>query len=698
MEKQILEQLAKRHDGLRKAELRRLVGANAKDQAREFHERLRDLLQRGAVVRQGRGRYGLPKAKDGQVGILSVNVRGFGFVACEGEEKDYFIPPSKLGNAFAGDRVRVRLIETTERGPVGAVEAVLERGHTVLTGEYSEAGPAPALRPIRRDYPEEIPLAFASGDMPDESLGEGDWIMAELVFPEDDSRRLKARYLRKLNDATTLTEDIDAIIAEFALPPPYSEEERQRAAQTVVRPIKRRDLGGLTVMTIDPVDAKDFDDAISLQATERPDVVRIGIHIADVAAYVVPGSELDMAARRRSFTAYLPGHTLPMLPKPLAADLCSLREGLPRPAHSVFLEVHAESGEVLARERCHTILTVTKRLTFGDVEEALAGSPPESWPPAVRDTIRELGKLAVAMREKRRREEGFLELATAEVRVLYEDEPPAIIGFQESRPNPAHQLVEEFMLAANVAVAEEFVAKSMPGIYRVHAEPKQSDIGEFRDWTRSALGLKPGRLESRGSVNAFLAQLQGSRPEQIVLNAFLRTLPRAVYSTQCTGHFGLGKEKYSHFTSPIRRYADLTVHQQLWQHDSGEPLLSEEECEKRAGEVTGIEAVNDEAYYAALDRVKIRYLNQLRAAGERLVFEAIISRATADGLLLFIPELGMIGFAQKEQLGDDAFAYSATSCSLLGRHSGRRYRCGDTMRVRPHKTDVARGQLLLCPA
>lgn len=695
LQDRILQALRERPQGLRRAELRRATGANSKQDTREFGYVLREMLQQGDVVKQARGRLALPDTSKDLIGNLTVHARGFGFFTPDTGAPDVFIPPSKLGNAFAGDRVRVQIVEQTDKGPAGMVMEVLQRGHTRLTGEYVASGPTPVIRPMRRDYPEEVELMFPR-QLPEADYPvAGDWIVAEILFPDTPRHALRGKYVSTLNEGASLTEDMDAIVAEYALPEPYSDEEQAAAKTMTPREISREDCSDLITVSIDPVDAKDFDDAISLATTDDPDVVRVGVHIADVAAYIVPDGEWDRQARRRGFTAYLPGRTLPMLPKPLAADLCSLKEGLPRAAHSVFLDVDRQTGDILSSRRAHTQIQVSKRLNFIEVEAFLAAEKNAGWTDDVAAAVKELGRLSHLFRQIRQRKEAFLDLATTEIRVLYSDDPPAVTGFQESRPNPAHQLVEEFMLAANVAVANELVREKIPGLFRIHGTPKSKDVDEFREWVRSALRMKAGKLDSRGSVNAFLHEVTEHPAAQIIYNGFLRTLPRAVYASTCSEHFGLGKEQYSHFTSPIRRYADLTVHQQLWRKDVGEELFSAEECEARAKEVTAIETINDEAYFAALDRVKIRYLNQRRGAGEKVVFQAVISRATPDGVALFIPELGLMGFAPKELLGEDDFIYVAKSCSLRARHADRVYHCGDIIAVRPHKADVARGQLVL---
>lgn len=693
----ILQALRDRPQGLRRAELRRATGTSSRQGAREFADVLRDMLQRGDVVKRNRGRLGLPDKSNELAGKLTVHARGFGFFTPDSGGPDVFIPPGKLGNAFAGDRVRVQIIEQSDKGPVGMVMDILQRGHHHLTGEYADRGPFPVIRPMRRDYPEEVPLIFPAPPGDENGPMDGDWIVAEILFPDTPRQPLRAKYLSTLNEGMSLTEDMDAIVAEYALPEPYTLAQQAAAESLKPRTITREDCSDLAAITIDPVDAKDFDDAISLETTDDTNVMRVGVHIADVAAYIIPDSEWDRQARRRGFTAYLPGRTLPMLPKPLAADVCSLKEGVPRAAHSIFLDIDARTGDILASRRAHTTITVSQRLNFAEVEAFLEDAGKTGWQDEVVHAVKELGRLSRLLRQSRRRQEAFLDLATTEVRVLYSDDPPAVTGFQESRPNPAHQLVEEFMLAANVAVAQELVREKIPGLFRIHGTPKSDDVAEFRQWVRSALHLKAGKLDSRGSVNAFLHEVKDHPAAQIVFNGFLRTLPRAVYASTCSEHFGLGKDQYSHFTSPIRRYADLTVHQQLWRQDSGQELLPVEACEARAKELTAIETMNDEAYFAALDRVKIRYLNQRRGAGEKVVFQAVTARATPDGLAVFIPEFGLMGFVPKDLLGEDDFIYSAKTCSLKARHADRHYYCGDIITVRPHKADVARGQLVLRP-
>jgi exoribonuclease R len=498
-EKRLLELLSKRGiEGVRKADLRRQLGLHGQAHARHFSDILRRLVASGTVLRRQRGRYALPQEANMIAGRLSVHHRGFGFVTTEDGQPDVFIPPSGIGLALSGDLVEIVLEEDTGRGPAGRVARILERGTEEVTGEFVTQDDVFFVRPLRRDFPEFIPLNSDIGETDHLQATHGDWVTARLLHPERQGQHLHATLLRRLNTGATLTDDLDAIVSEFDLPPPYSSADCKLAETLAPVDITRVDRTDLTIITVDPVDAKDFDDAVSLEPGTEPGTVILGVHIADVAAYVQPNSPLDAAARERSFTAYLPGRTLPMLPRPLAAEICSLREGVERPAHSVFMEINSESGAPIRSWRLRTLVRVTKRLSFDGVQAFADGRHLDALPPAVEAMLGQLLPLAARMRQRRAAEEQFLDLATTEVRVICEENPPLIRGLKRSEPNEAHELVEEFMLAANVAVAQELREHRIPGIFRVHPKPQEPDIKEFRTWVKAALNLQPGHLPSCG--------------------------------------------------------------------------------------------------------------------------------------------------------------------------------------------------------
>ncbi len=697
----IIDSLRQAGKDLRKTEIRRLLGLRGRQQYSTFQEAFQQLLQDGALRKSGRGHYALAGEDNEKavVGRLVVHHRGFGFVTPAEGGPDIFIPPTGLNLALSGDQVEVSLTEQTERGTAGRIQRILERGVTELTGEFVAQGEDHFVRPLRRDFPEFIPLQAIVGEEDKIEPEHGDWIVARLMHPEKAQQPLRASVVRRLNTNRDLSDDLDAIVNEFELPVPYSPEQNQAAAEMPPRQedVTRQPLEDLMIMTIDPQDAKDFDDALSIQPGPDGDSYRVGVHIAEVAAFVAPDSELDRQARQRSFTAYLPGRTLPMLPRPLAAELCSLKEGLPRAAHSVFMTVSRHTGEVLDATRCHSRIKVSKRLNFEQVQAVIEGTPPTDISREILDAVRSLNDLATTMRRRRAEQEAYLELSTSTVRVLCQEDPPLITGLKHEEQNLAHQLVEEFMLAANVAVGRELKQKNIPGIYRIHAEPEPGAMAEFRTWAREALNLHPGHLTNRQAVNQFLAGIESPQIRDIVHNAFLRTLPRAEYSATADGHFGLGKDCYAHFTSPIRRYPDLIVHQQLWAFDAQQSFRPESACAEIAQSTTALEANNDQAYFAALDRLKLRYIRELQDQGQRLTYEGVIARLLPEALLINVPELGLFGTLPKQLLGNEDFHFSKRAHELRGAQSGKVYRCGHVIYVRIEKADIIKGTLILKP-
>jgi len=697
----ILDLLRQRSDdGMRKCEIRRSLDLNGRDGMAEFRDAFRELLADGIVVRKHRGRYVLAESADLVTGTISVHRRGFGFVTREGAEgaPDVFIPPKGMNTAITGDRVLVALAEEDERGPAGMVRKVLHRRHELVTGRLAEVDGDLCVRPLRRGLPEAVPLQGSPEDADADACEEGDWIVARLC-PQTHARDpLRAELVRRLGAGGSVAADLDAIVTEYQLEPPYDEGEAAAAAALAPCETEREDLEHLTVVTIDPQNAKDYDDALSIEPGSRPDTVTVGIHIADVAAYVPTGSAFDASARKRAFTVYLPGRTLPMLPAPLSADKCSLLEGQSRPAHTVFIEVSKSSGEVVASRRARTTIKVSRRLSFDDLQAFLDGTSSRGdWPLRVRQVLQELDAVYRTMRRARTGREQFLELAVPEVRVRYAEDPPRVLGLMRVTPKPAHALVEEFMLAANSVVAQELTEREIPGLFRVHEEPKLADLVDFSRWAGQTLGQAPPQLADRAAVNGFLSGLAGADLHDVVVSSFLSAMRRAVYSAERAPHYGLGKEFYCHFTSPIRRYPDLVVHQELLARDLGAPGRGTGECTELANHCSAAEQNQDEAYYAAVDRLKLRHLQGLMAERGSLVFEGLISRVGADGVVVYLPDVGMYGTADRDRLGPERFRLRRDKPVLVGPRSGKTYKCGDVMFVEVRRADVVKGALHLQP-
>ena len=628
-------------------------------------------------------------------GSISVHLRGFGFLTAANGGPDLFVPPGMTGGALSGDRVRaVRIPDPRGRGPCARVLMIETERQATFMGELRRGGEGRTgwwMCPLDRGLPEAVPVRTPRFvDTPETIPVPGVWVTARLV--RRDGQEPVAELIRPQPDAASSMERLlDAVTVEYRLEPAYTAAENEAALR--LQPLataERLELPELTVVAIDPVDAKDHDDALSLEPGPVPGLVRVGVHIADVAAFVQPGSPLDETAATRCFTAYLPGRTLPMLPPGIAGDRCSLVEGEPRLAHSVFLDVEAKTGVVVAVTRRHTRIRVARLLTFGEVRTALTtDETPASWSAEVTRVVLALGKTAKAMRRRRAATEAFISLDLPEVRLRCAENPPRILDLVREEADMAHALVEEFMLAANSAVAAELEARDIPGLFRVHAEPGQVELAEFRRWARDQFGFATGTLEDRSAVNRFLTKLHEQRAADLIAGEFLRTLPRAAYAAEARLHFGLGKTSYCHFTSPIRRYADLVVHQQLWAADHGAPGRRQETMAELARQVTDRERLTDGAYFAARDRLKLLWLGEQSAREPGRLLEGLVAETVRDGCRVYLPDWGLTGFLERRP--------AARSGNRDKSHQpvGKSHNNGDIILTLTRRADPVRGILEL---
>ena len=574
-------------------------------------------------------------------GFITMTPGGFGFVtplptADDSEKRDdVFIPVKFVGQAMDGDKVRVALLPKRPggidegRGPAGQVIEILERGRDTVVGELLSGH---KVRPLSKRINEDI---IVSGGMC--GAKRGDWVEVKLLQTEKDGFK-RGIVSRNIGKAGTIKSDLDAVKVEYNLPDPYSQARNRDAADLPRQEISRTDLTGLITATIDPQDAKDFDDALSISPGQNPDEVELGVHIADVAAWITRGSEFDKEARLRSFTAYLPGRTLPMLPRDLTA-LISLTEGTISPAHTVMFTVNSKTGKITGFRRFHSLIKVDRRLSYDQVQEFIdSGKKPGDWSPEFTAAIKQLLDISRKMRRLRKHEEKFLEITTTEIRILCDEKTEQILGIVRHDQREADQIVEECMLAANSAVAAELIERNIPGVYRVHGEPNPDKLEEFSALMSSAFELSTGLLLTREEMNKFLESIEDGPQKPLIMNAFLRSLPRAMYSAEDGLHFGLGKMKYAHFTSPIRRYPDLAVHQQLWALDSGGHLRSNKKFAELAESCTEKEFNNDEAWFSANDRLKLRYLQQQLDdnPNNELLHNGMVNKVNKAGLIVEI--------------------------------------------------------------
>lgn len=630
-------------------------------------------------------------------GKITITHSGFGFVTLpeneQGEKpEDVFIPPQFVGDAMDGDDVKVALLPPRDdhpgdrdRGPAGKVIEVIGRNREELVGELLAGH---RVRPLNKRMPDEIEISGSRN-----GAKRGDWVKVKLLSHEDGVWRGAVR--KVLGRAGVIAADLDAVMAEYDLAPVYSAKDDEEAAKIEPREIAREDHTGALTLTIDPFDAKDFDDALSIAPGEKPSEVVIGVHISDVAAFIAPKSKFDKQAEKRSFSCYLPGRTLPMLPKALTAKI-SLQAGVNSNAHSVFLTVEKETGRVVSFRRCHTVVKVDHRLNYEEVQEFLDhGKAPADWSDGLKKELRLMLDVTRNMRKYRKAAEGFIELDLPEVRVLCSEADNKILGMVSKMPRESEQLVEECMLAANSAVGTELGEKGIAGIYRVHPQPDPEKIAEFTGIMEDSFGLTPGDLTERKACNAFLAGLPNDPRRPVILSLMLRSMPRAYYLEKPALHFGLGKTRYAHFTSPIRRYPDLIVHQQLWNYDTKTRTRTAATMTRVAADCSMKEENNDAAYFAANDRLKLRYLEERLDAGLDNFYEGVIVKVVANGIQVEIRALGMYGFVERERLPGE---FRRSEFGFRQERGHKNYKPGDFIYLQLSHIDFARGTALFVPA
>ncbi len=625
---------------------------------------------------------------------------GFGFAApVDRKGEDIFIPPKYTANAIEGDIVHVQLIhsEYDDRGPVGRVAEVLERPKQTFVAQLNGNRSA---RPLDKKLPEEVRVT----KLP-KGAKTGDWVRLSLLTDKSSRKhpdRLTAEGVERIGKAGTVRSDLEAVIAEYHIEDAYTPAQEKAAASVMAdQSVKRKNMERAFTVTIDPADAHDFDDAISISRGKTADEVILGVHIADAAAYIKSGSTFDKEARKRSFSAYLPGMFRPMLPRTLTAKI-SLRENTVSPAHSVIFTVSRSTGKILDYRRCHTTVKVKKRLDYRTVQDYIDNnsSAPEDWTPALKRNLNLLIKTVRAMREYRRTAELFLDMPLPEIRVICDEKTLQVTALERKMQSEADTLVEECMLAANSAVADELIRREIPGLFRIHPEPEEEKIELFSDICRDTFSFSPGDiLSSRKACQHFLETIPDDTRKPVILSLFLRSLPRASYDADPGLHYGLGKEKYSHFTSPIRRYPDLLVHQQLWAADQNKRFKPKRKIAELALECSAKEENNDNAYFAAADRLKLHYLRENGALDNGSIYEAVISRVTGAGLVCSIDELGLFGFIPKEKLRGGNYSRSRSRQQQMNVDRGHTsYKAGNFIYVALDSIDPVRGTAVFRPA
>jgi ribonuclease R len=628
------------------------------------------------------------------VGLFRRSAKGFGFVRAHGTGRgveQIYIAPEATRDASSGDEVTVKITRPARRGGLsaeGRVVEVLTRAAAVFVGTYFEAGDTGFVKVDGTTFHDPISV----GDPGAKGVRPGDKVAIEVVQYPSPYREGEGVIVEILGQRGQPGVDTLSVIRAFNIADAFDdavlEDAREQAHRFQEADIgTREDLRGIQSVTIDPASARDFDDAISLSRDEKGNW-SLGVHIADVAHFVRRGSPLDRAARARGTSVYLPDRVIPMLPEILSNSLASLQAGRTRFTVSAHLEYNPE-GILTAKRFARSAIKVGHRFSY---EQAL---PVMKQPallhtgvaPGIADMLGQMLELALILRG-RRKKRGALELTLPEVEIeLGRD--GHVTGAHLSVHDESHQVIEEFMLAANEAVAATLSENEISFLRRAHPNPEPFKLEEFEEFARS-LGLAIDEPQSRFELQRVLEQTIGTPAEYAVHYGLLRSLKQAVYTPEPEPHYALASEDYCHFTSPIRRYPDLQVHRRLidWLEDR-KPKEHHDELYALGQHCTRMER---RAEAAERDLVRVKLLAYLE---ERLgqSFHAIIVGVEDFGLFCRLAELPVDGLIHVSSLRDDYYYLEAGTHTLIGRRSGRRHRLGDRETVRIAHVDVDRRAL-----
>ncbi|HVX10904.1 MAG TPA: ribonuclease R [Pirellulales bacterium] len=673
----------------------------------EFKRIVKDLVKKGRLTYADKHRI-LPPAGAGQkphkrqpteghiTGIFRRNQAGFGFVRPagtlpgQGREQDIYVAAQDTADAASGDVVLLRLLKGAdrERGPRGVITEIIERETHQFVGLYFERAGTGWVRVDGGLFARPI----AVGDPGAKNAQPDDKVVFEMVRFPTHTHEGEGVIVEVLGGRGEPGVDTLSILREYNLPEAFTDDVLEAARQEADRFDEanlagRLDLTAETIITIDPVDARDFDDAISLRR-EANGHWTLGVHIADVSHFVRPGTPIDRAAYERGTSVYLPDRVVPMLPEIISNGLASLQPNRVRYTKTALLEFTAE-GVPVASEFHTAAIQSKRRFTYEEIDEYL--SDREKWrsrlTPEVHSLIARMHELAMILRA-RRLARGALELSMDEVKVDL-DRHGRVVGAHKVVNTESHQVIEEFMLAANEAVARRLHQAEWLFLRRVHHSPDPRKLQALTEFV-AALGFQTESLQSRFELQKILRDVLGQPERQAVNYALLRSLQRAVYSPEEEGHFALASDCYCHFTSPIRRYPDLTIHRLLElllkggkpRQDFSQLAVLGEHCSER----------EQRAEEAERELTKVKLLNYLsERIGQEL--NAVITGVESFGFFAQGVELPAEGLVHLTSLTDDSYQYDRRSHTLSGRREDNQFRLGDRVRVVVARVDVDRREL-----
>lgn len=653
-----------------------------KDQRNELKKVLDSLEAEGKVHVSSKGKYSKGEAKR-LVGTFTSHARGFGFVTIEGEAEDIFISEDDMNGAFHNDQVEV-VIKAAPAGKrkEGKITKVLSHGTTTLVGYFEKSKNFGFVRPDNQRFVKDIfiPLERSKGAVT------GHKVVVELTKYGGDNKKPEGKVIEIIGHVNDPGTDIMSIVKGYDLPTSFPEKVLNQA-ERVAKDVSTADMAGRMdlrdwqMVTIDGEDAKDLDDAISISKDGNNYI--LGVHIADVTNYVQENSALDREAVKRGTSVYLVDRVIPMLPHTLSNGICSLNAGVDRLALSCIMTIN-EKGAVIDHTIAETVVRIDERMSYTSVKKIL-----EEKDEAETTRYKELvpmfelmAELSGILREKRR-QRGSIDFDFPETKMIL-DENGRPIDIKPYDRNVATKIIEDFMLLANETVAEDYFWQEIPFVYRTHESPDEDKVKKLATFINNfGHSLHISNKEVRPKeIQKLLAKVEGTAEEALISRLALRSMKQAKYTPENTGHFGLAASYYCHFTSPIRRYPDLQIHRIIKENLRGrmnddrrahyDAILTE--VAKKSSER---ERLAEEAERETIKLKKVEYMAE--RIGE--VFEGVISSITKWGVYVELPNT-IEGLIHVTNMYDDHYNYIEDTYEMVGEHTGKTYKLGQTVEVR----------------
>jgi ribonuclease R len=663
-----------------------------------FRRHIKALIQSGELVQTKGDRVGLPDKMDLVVGRLQTHAAGFGFVIPDktGEAAaDVYVSAANIKEAMHGDRVLVRVEgKTLENRLEGRIIRILERGNSTVVGKFVLESGLGYVQPFDRRILADVQIPTGSSS----SAEPGEMVVVEITTWPTPTRGPVGKVIEVLGNVNEKGVDTEIIIRKFGIPDEHGEaaiEEATRFGAVTAREIAgRTDFRKTVTVTIDGEHARDFDDAISIEALPNGRYW-LGVHIADVAHYVSEGSALDQEGYERATSVYFPDRAVHMFPSELATGICSLNPRVDRLVQSCLMEVD-RNGSVIRYEFHDGVINTAARMTYTDVNAILTDRPAEIMA-KYRDLVPKFEMMAELFHilNARRKRRGSIDFDLPEAEVLL-NELGLVESIVEAQRNIAHKLIEEFMLLANETVASYLEGRGMPSLYRIHEQPDVLKVELFEEFISGfgySLAAPPGAVRPR-NFQKLLEKLQGKPEERPIASLMLRTMQKARYAPQNLGHFGLAADSYTHFTSPIRRYPDLVVHRTLRevrQTEVDEERVEElsEDLPEVARHCSEMERRADEAERELVQWKKVRFMAD--KVGDE--FDGYITGVAAFGLFVQLTEHYVEGLVHVSSMADDYYRFLERSHSLRGENTQKVYQLGGHVRVQVVRVDMERRQI-----